>query len=184
MKAQSAGVRRIGVGLAAAATLVTSACAAGQIAQTANQKPTLDGTEINVGQMALRGIAIAPPPASSASFPKGSDLSLRIVMVNAGQRTDKLTAIKTPVTGGWSATGSSGSQSVTIPAGEAASFGTPNAKGALKLTGTTSKLYSGNTVRITFTFARSGSVTLPVPIQLTGTAGTAVVAPPSGSPAE
>lgn len=181
MKAQSAGVRRIGVGLAVAATLVTSACAAGQIAQTANQKPTLDGTEINVGDMALRGIAIAPPRAATASFPKGSDLSLRIVMVNAGQHTDKLTSIKSSVTGGWSA-GSSSAQSVTIPAGEAASFGTPNAKGTLKLTGTTSKLYSGNTVRITFTFARSGSVTLPVPIQLTGTAGTAVVAPPSGQP--
>lgn len=63
-----------------------------------------------------------------------------------------------------------GSTSVDIPPGESVGYGTPTNKGAILLEGLTSVLYPAQTVPVTFTFKTAGSVTLQVPVQITGSA--------------
>jgi hypothetical protein len=94
--------RRIGLGLLVATTLLTSACAAGQDSQTANEKPTHDGTDASVGKIYLRGLAIQAPTGSEF-YAKGSDALVRLVIVNIGTSTDTLTGITSSSITGWSA---------------------------------------------------------------------------------
>jgi copper(I)-binding protein len=92
-------LRRVGIGLVVAAALLTSACAAGQDAQTAEQKTTLDGTNADLGSIGLRGLAIEAPDA--AFYPAGSDAAVKLVLVNSGTRADRLTSITTSSASGW-----------------------------------------------------------------------------------
>ncbi|WP_375491286.1 hypothetical protein [uncultured Jatrophihabitans sp.] len=253
---RSRRLSRVCCGLAIASTLVGSACAAGQHAQTADQKPTLDGTEASVGQLDLRGIAIAAPP-SGVSYAPGTSAQLHLVVANNGQSPDQLTSItssaitawgsysspaaaqaaqepspsstapsttaapstptpaastsgsssgsKSPARSGKSSSSSAStsaapsttaaptstlpppptpSRSVAIPAGSATSWGVPNSQLTLVLSGIRQRLFPAAAVRLTFTFAKAGKVTVPVPVELTGKIGSSYVpepANPSGS---
>jgi copper(I)-binding protein len=94
-------VRR-GLGLAVAASLLTAGCAAGQLAATADQNPTQDGTDAAIGSIALRGVAVQTPPTGVA-YQVGSDAQLRIVLANSSRTADRLTSITTSVAAGWGA---------------------------------------------------------------------------------
>lgn len=216
------------IGLAVVATLLMSACAAGQQAQTAEESATLDGVNKSVGDIALRGLAIAAPVGSAYYLP-GSDAELKLVIVNTGSQSDTLTSITSTAVTGWgsfpssaqakavqsadgsaaatagpSASGSSaassspasspaagpssttanapqGSRAVDIAAGGRTSFGVPETKSVLLLLKTIGKLYPGSSIDVTFTFARAGSVTVTVPIQLSASPGTETIKQPSGS---
>jgi hypothetical protein len=96
-------VRRLGVILALAAAVLTSACAAGQQASTSNEKPTIDGTNISVGSMDLRGLLIESPTGSTPYYPAGSDASVKLVIVNTGQKADQLVSITSPAFSNWGA---------------------------------------------------------------------------------
>lgn len=219
------------IGLVAATALVTSACAAGQLAQTSNQKATIDGINKSVGSIDLRAVAIAAPPLGTNAYRPRTAAELKLVLVNSGSRQDTLTSITTSAAGGWatyadysdafrvqeagiaaiegspspsaapssasssaaassptapapSSTPPKGSQVVLVPAGGRASFGTPEAAGAILLMPVTRTLYPGNSVKITFTFANAGSVTFTVPIQLAIGPRTAKVDPPGGTSSE
>lgn len=100
MNAEPVTARRLGLGVLIAATLFTSACAAGQQAQTADQKPTLDGTEASVGDLKLRGLVIEAPK-SATSYAAGSNVPVKLVLVNTGQRSDTLTSITSSAIAGW-----------------------------------------------------------------------------------
>lgn len=224
MIAASAVARR-GFGLALVAVLITSGCAAGRDSQTSNQIATQDGTNANAGTMALRGLSLVGPTATS--YAPGSAIKMRLVLVNNGIHDDRLTNIVTTVARGWasyrnasqarlaiseqnssttpgsagpsasstpgtsasataSAPSSPGSQSsspttvapstpanvpqpetaVVIPAGQRVSWGVPDSKRVLVLLSSVGKVYPGTTVKITFTFARAGSVSVEVPVQL------------------
>jgi copper(I)-binding protein len=184
--------RRIGVGLVAtAAALLMSACAAGRQAQTAEEKPTLDGSNATVGDIGLRSIAIAPP--KSGTYEPGSDVVLIGAIVNEGSTADQLTAVTTSVATGWGAfasaddakaviaaqaagtasTGSTttlpiGGKSISVPPGQRAAFGLPASTGAVLLTDLKTRLYPAQVVKITFRFKHAGSVTMSVPVQITG----------------
>ena len=103
MSAQRVLVTRIGVGLAVAAALLTSACAAGQHAQTANEKPTINGTNASVGSIDLRAIVIEPPSGTTPYYPSGSDMALKIVIVNNATQPDELTSITSTAVSDWGA---------------------------------------------------------------------------------
>ncbi|MBE7189326.1 hypothetical protein [Jatrophihabitans endophyticus] len=218
MFAPSTAVRR-GFVCALAAVLVTSGCAAGRDAQTQNQVPSQDGTNANAGSMALRGIALTAP-TSGAAWSAGSTIPMRLVLVNNGTSTDRLTNIVTSAARGWagyrsaaqasaaasaqtasttpgtsgasastspgapssSASSSSASSSsapatsssttgaetaISIPAGQRVSFGVPDSQRVLALLSSLGHLYAGTTVKVTFTFAKAGSVTAAVPVQTT-----------------
>lgn len=92
MTAQPATVRRIGIGLVAmCAALLTSACAAGQVVQTARQTPAIDGSSGQVGDIQLHAVAIKAP--STNCYLPGSDAAMTFVIVNRGAKDATLTNI-------------------------------------------------------------------------------------------
>lgn len=99
--------RRISGTVAAliAATTLAS-CAAGQIAETANEKPSLDGTFGVVGKIQLEGVAIRAPyvpgrPSGMQYYVKGDAAPMRISLVNTGHSADTLTDVSSPAFTGW-----------------------------------------------------------------------------------
>jgi copper(I)-binding protein len=230
--------------LAVAAALALAGCAAGQIAQTADQHPTVGGARGNVGNLALRNITVAAAP--NGSWPSGSKVPVDLSIVNNGPSDDQLVSVSTsaattvmvfadsdayftylsaagaspapsastPATATSSATATasasttsvnppdasvspSGSQStVAASAASSTSAGTSGAtRGAVILANTairfnnaggpvvlldglTKALRGGETVDITFTFAKAGAVTVAVPLaQTAGQASDAPVLP-------
>ncbi len=80
--------------------LLTVACAAGQQAETANEKATIDGTNGQVGDIKLAGVALQAPPGTS--YPAGADVPLSVHIANSGKTNDTLTDVSSSAfTGGW-----------------------------------------------------------------------------------
>ncbi|WP_375486460.1 hypothetical protein [uncultured Jatrophihabitans sp.] len=199
MNAPGAARRRTTAGaILVAAALLTSACAAGRVAQTADQKPSIGGVNANVGSIGVRNLLIQAP-TQGASFPKGSTLKLTVVLVNNGTSSDLLTNISSSAVSGWGAYSSvaagnqvaeggpapspapQASRTVRIPNGSRTSFGVPSATGSLLVTGTKATVRAGNTVRMTLTFARAGTVSIAVPVALSNDESGSTVPAPSGS---
>lgn len=93
---RSAGRSR--VALAALVTVggvVLAGCAAGQQAQTAEQRPTVDGNNAEVGSIALRNVAIEYP--DNGLYRKGAVARLRLLIANTGNASDELTEVRTDV---------------------------------------------------------------------------------------
>jgi copper(I)-binding protein len=103
VKAEPVTVRRLGVGLAVAAALVTSACAAGQQAATANEQSTIDGANASVGTINLRAAVLEAPSGNTAFWPAGSDVALKVVIVNNGTKPDRLVSVTSPAFSDWGA---------------------------------------------------------------------------------
>ena len=187
--------------VAVAAVLLTSACAAGRVAQTQNQRPSVSGVNAQVGPIAIRNLTVEAP--QGASYPKGSALRLIGVFVNNGTSSDVLDNITSTSFSGWgaytsiaagdqvvsagaapSSAGSSapaGSHTVSIPADDRTSYGVPDATGSLIASGTKSTIYPGSIVTMTLTFARAGTVTVRVPVNVTTDPSQSVVPQPSGT---
>lgn len=95
---RSAGRSR--VALAALVTVggvVLAGCAAGQQAQTAEQRPTIDGNNAEIGPLALRNIAIEYP--DNGLYRRGAVARLRLLIANTGNASDELTDVRTDVAG-------------------------------------------------------------------------------------
>jgi copper(I)-binding protein len=195
VNAEPVTVRRLGIGLAVVAVLLTSACAAGQHAATADELPTLDGTNATVGDMALRGLYIEAP--TTVNYRAGSDPAVTLVLVNTGTKVDKLISITSAAATGWGAYASAAdadavigagsspnndlpkaSTSIPVAPGTRVSWGVPDATGELLLLHTTKTIYPGTTVPLTFTFETAGKITVSVPVHLTDTPGSSTVPPP------
>jgi copper(I)-binding protein len=170
--------------IAACAAFLTAACATGQDAQTAEEVPSLDGTQGHVGAMILNAVALTTP--SGASWAPGASVSLTAHIANNGRATDSLTSVSSPAfSKGWTVvpfSGKPGNGSKPGPQrigpGNAIGYGFQNltSEGAhspnkIYLLGLASRLYPGNSVKVTFTFANAGSTTLTVPVQLSGEPG-------------
>jgi copper(I)-binding protein len=238
-RVSSPRIARACCALAVAAALTSSACAAGRRAQTADQKPTLDGTEATIGQLDLRGITIEAP-TTGTSYSIGQSARMRVVIVNSGKSIDRLTAITSSAITGWgsyataadataaqaprtsasvvppavpstssssSASGSTSrsstrtvaapttaatttaapipqpSRSVVIPVNGRAAWGVPDSSGALVLSGLKQRLFSGSAVRLTFTFAKAGRLSVEVPVGLTNDPSYSYIPEPAGASA-
>src|SRR3954465_5444942 len=118
VKAEQVVVRRVGIAVAVVAALLTSACAAGQYAQSATERETTDGTSVKVGAMTLGGLALERPP-NGISYDRGADVRVNLVLVNSGGRNETLTSITSPAISGWGAFGSA-SHAPAYPAAMAA----------------------------------------------------------------
>lgn len=193
--------RRIAVSLLACAALLTSACAAGQHAQTVEQTPAIDAGGGAVGTMQLHAVAIAAPP-NGPSYASGQNAALRLVIVNAGTSDDTLTGISSSVAKAATVATSASDKAalaetsassgavvsavtfspVTIPAGQSKSFGIQPDDSEIVLTGLTDTLFPAAQVPITFTFASAGAVTITVPVAVTAPPSSPMsVPPPSGA---
>jgi copper(I)-binding protein len=215
--------RRLAAAVAVGATaLLATACSAGQTAQTAMERSTVDGAAADVGTVALRNVRVAYP--SNGRYTSGSSASLEFSAVNTGMQEDELISVRadlagsvvvhpasdgavsdtatpsesvTPsgssspstsgtasgsasssasgtasgsASGSASPTGSTSASSsadgeqkaVTLPPGTLVVFS--NTAALVQLTNLATDLVPGQIVQVTFTFAKSGTVTVPVPV--------------------
>jgi copper(I)-binding protein len=178
--------------IAVCAALLTAGCATGQDAQTAEEVPSLDGTQGQVGSMFLNAVALRTP--SGSSWAPGASVSLTAHITNTGRSSDSLTSISSPLfPKGWTVVpfdGSADSGSKPGPQrigpGNAIGYGFENltsdgnhSANKIYLLGLSSRLYPGMSVKVSFTFANAGSTTLTVPVQLSDEPGSP---PPSYIP--
>jgi copper(I)-binding protein len=154
--------RRIAAAVIAIAALATtSACAAGQHAQTAEESPTLDGTAGIIGALHLNEVAIAAPTAGP-SYPVGSAVQVLAAIVNTGTTPDQLVGV--------SATGATGSTLYASQTDAAAVLtATPSASASSAATDTSVAGSSSSAPSGTST-----SATASAPPSATSSAGTAL----------
>jgi hypothetical protein len=190
--------RTLGVGLAVAAALLTAACAAGQHAATADERPTFNGVNGDVGPIHIRGMVIDAP--LGPSYSAGEDAQVKLVLVNVGNKPDRFDSISSPAFADWgavktstscragqpapTATTAPSSQQVILPEGCRVSWGTPEATGTLSILSLSAKVFPGTTIPITLHFAQAGSITLRVPVALSGSPNTSPIPEPSSSSIE
>lgn len=159
-------------GLAAcgvAAAVALTGCGTGQISQTANQEPAVNGSRTQAGPVVVRNIHLRAPQKTDYVQP-GSDVELLFVAVNTSPDTnDKLVGVRSDI-GTVALTGNS-----SVPAGGVLVVGTPdgqtkalqNVESADTATAkvTLSKpISNGLTYKFTFDFEKAGPTTIAVPI--------------------
>jgi copper(I)-binding protein len=180
--------------VAVAAAAVTAACAAGQDAQTANERPSVDGTQGIVGDVHLEDVSIHAPAGNAYQY--GADAPLTLYIANNGATTDTLVNVTSAAFTGWTiqqgaATVSTGtptaSPSAPVSPGAATAFsqtnigmGNETSPETLLLTGLahgSAPLYPGSSIPITLSFAKAGQITLDVPVELSSTPNQATIPP-------
>jgi copper(I)-binding protein len=145
------------VALALGASLLTG-CAAGQISQSVDQVPGVDGGQGSVGQVAVHNALFATP--DGANYPKGSDAPLTLWISNDAAAADTLTGITS--TAGTVKIGGT----ATVPARSIIEVGGEGSSLTATVTGLTEELKYGISVPMTFTFARAGTLTVNIPIEI------------------
>jgi hypothetical protein len=168
--------RSYAVGVAAcgvAAALALSGCSAGQISQSANQQPAVNGTLTWVGDpttgIALRNLHLRAPQTNDYVRP-GTGVELLFVAVNeSAALPDRLVSVTSPV-GTVTLTGD-----LRVPAGGTLIVGTPDGtpsplnategadtvEAAVQLS---APISNGLNYPFTFTFERSGQKEISIPI--------------------
>lgn len=187
-------VARIGACLAAAAAVVmgVSACGAGQVTQTADTVTAIAGADLTVGDLMLNDVKVA---FQSNGYAPGASADLWLRIFNNGTEADRLTAVSVePAPGDNPNEQSPGAQSVvyvdgaSVSPSASASTGTgapgssvinvtilphgyqmlvpETGKPFLRLTGLTGQLNPGESVWMTFTFERAGTLRAQIPMAL------------------
>jgi hypothetical protein len=148
---------------------VISGCSAGQIAQTAMQKPAVDGNQATVNNVALRNVHISARQTGDYLRP-GATVDLALVAVNQSPDiTDRLVGITTDI-GKVTVTGDA-----TLPAGGVLFVGqngqTQKSDKAVESGNTvkatialTKPITNGPNYDVTFNFDKAGPISVPVPI--------------------
>ncbi|RBO87392.1 hypothetical protein [Nocardia puris] len=94
--------------LAAGAALALSGCSAGQVSQTANQAPAINGNNIDVEQISLRNVHIVYPSEGYTNTQGGKAVLALAIVNNSGTVTDELTSVTTDL----------GTVTITPPTGD------------------------------------------------------------------
>lgn len=153
---------------ALAAGLALTGCSAGQVSQSANQEPAVNGTVTSVGDIAVRNIFLRAPQTADYVQP-GTDVELLFAAANnSADVGDKLVSVTSEV-GTVTLSGDT-----TVPANGLLLVGNPDNHDLL---GTiereeeveaqvtlTEPISNGLMYDFTFNFERAGSTTVPVPI--------------------
>jgi hypothetical protein len=183
------------IAIALAGLFLASACAAGQVAATANERATLDGVDRNLGDLSLLGLSLAAP-AKGPSYAPGSNIPINMVLANNGRRTDRLVGITSTAATGWARYPRSAATSVLNASGTQPSSGStwfaippnsrvassPGSSSQLVLMHTTQRIWPGTIVHLVFRFQNAGTIDVPVPIHLTeGGSGGMTVPPVQGA---
>lgn len=149
--------------------LALSGCGTGQLSQTATQTSAVNGVSADHGPVAIRDarIAFPPQPADGVLYRPGGSAPLEVTLINTGSTADRLVRVSSPVSGNVTIGGDAAMpKDVTLASQVAAEGGAPQGTRpiTIALAGLTTPIKSGLTVPVTFTFERTGSVTLQVPI--------------------
>lgn len=162
------------VALAAGATLVLSACGAGQISQTATQAAAVNGNQTTSGDIALRNVHVVYPNSEDYSIEPGGTAQLAFTAVNLSEHaTDTLKSIKTDYAGAVTIDDKNGSREIKPQA--ALGAGNPDvtvpeqAPESVSLIDVTlddirEGVRPGLTFPVIFTFQNAGDVTVQVPV--------------------
>ncbi|MBJ7337588.1 hypothetical protein [Mycolicibacterium sp.] len=171
LKLRSSSAALAVCGLAAA--LALSGCSAGQISQTANQQPAVNGTLTWVGDpatgIALRNLHLRAAQTTDYVRPGGGAELLFVAVNESAEKDDRLVSITSPI-GTVSLSGD-----LKVPAGGTLIVGTPDGtpspldategadtvEAAVQLT---QPITNGLNYPFTFTFERSGQKEIVVPI--------------------
>ena len=152
-----------------AAAVVLGGCSAGQISQTATQEPAVNGTSVNIGQIAVRNVHLRAVQTTDYVQP-GRDVELLFQAANGSPDVDdKLLSVSTDI-GTVSLTGDT-----SVPANGALIVGAPDgqitpletvetAEAAEATVALTEKITNGLTYNFTFEFEKAGEGTVAVPI--------------------
>ena len=159
--------------LLGAAALVLSGCSAGAVTQTDTTVSSVAGSEGQVGQLLLRNVTM--DPGSAVIVPAGATVTLAGTVVNQGLDDDQLLSVSSPYVsqvrseGTTTIPGDAATQMVGSQPGPVGkpSPAQPNGTMRVTLSGVTQVLHAGPTYPVTFTFAKAGSILLPVPVQTT-----------------
>ncbi|WP_378741291.1 hypothetical protein [Nocardia brasiliensis] len=82
------------ISLLIAALILAVACGAGQIAQTAQHRSSINGTNADAGHIALRNVYLSAEPVAEAPTPRYANVTLSFTAVNTSIRiTDRLVSI-------------------------------------------------------------------------------------------
>ena len=159
-------MRRRTTTLLAAAVLpfALTACGVGLDPQTYRERTTQDASNISLGDLVLRNVAIAPPGAGAGELAAGSDAQVTLAVVSTSSDPDTLVSVSTP--GATSAGFVDGTghpvQTVTVPANGTAGYG----DFGVVLRGLTTALRPGMYIDMTFAFQQHGKVTFKVPVKV------------------
>lgn len=154
----------LGAVLSVGAITALVGCGAGQVNTIGDEVSAVNGATGHIQQIDILNATIDHPPGDAQSYQAGESALLDFSITNAGVKGDNLVSISTPA-----------AQQVTlkgqtdIPGGTNIVAGASNGVevgGRLIATmeGLTTEVKPGPTVSVTFTFARSGAITLPLPV--------------------
>ena len=163
------------VACCATVMLALAGCGAGQMAQTASQAAAVDGTNADLGALALRDVLIPYPEDRNGTYPAGSDVPVQLTIINQTTNADTLVYLSTPaarrvllegtttILAGMSVSG------VTDHGGPATPIVAPVTPLDLDelrvvLVDTVRPVRPGLNIELTFVFQNAGPVTLSVPM--------------------
>lgn len=164
--------------------LAATGCSAGQVAQTATQVITQEGANAERGGVAVRG-ALIPTPLRGA-YKTGEQAPLYLAIATEEGAGDTLVTvtseaaasvvlIRSPFDAAGSAaatpTPSAGSGGTELVIGSGTLILLTQGMSYLQLQALTDDLTPGDTVSVTFSFARAGEITLDVPVATPDTPG-------------
>ncbi len=155
MSTRSALLASVGI----AATVLASGCAAGQIAQTAEEQPGVPGAQATLGDVQLHNITIAYP--NNGAYQPGSTGRLNFVVVNNGKQADHLVGVSSGAARSVQISGPDGNK---IQIGPQSSVNVYGDGPKVQLTGITRELRSSQQTTVTFQFDRAGEVSIKVPV--------------------
>lgn len=137
-------------------------CGVGLNAETYKERTAIDAANQTVGQLALRDVAISPPPTGQ-QLAAGSDASATLTIVNPGPNPDRLTSVTSDGAASVDLLDRTGqvTQGIDIPA-----FGSVGPDDfSLQIRGLKQALWPAQYLLMTFTFAQNGSRTFHVPVR-------------------
>ncbi|WP_433609717.1 hypothetical protein [Prescottella agglutinans] len=162
------------VALAAGATLMLSACGAGQVSQTATQVAAVNGNQATSGDIALRNVHVVYPNSEEYSIEPGGSAQLAFTAVNLSEHaTDKLTSIKTDFAGSVTIDAKDGTREIkpqtALGAGNPDVSVPEQAPETVSLIDVTLEdlregVRPGLTFPVIFTFQNAGDVVVQVPV--------------------
>ncbi|CUU58456.1 Copper(I)-binding protein [Parafrankia irregularis] len=151
---------------AAIAASALSGCASGTDALTNAARTTTNSVSGAVGSVTLRNVYVAGPAD------KGESAQIISAVFNGGAEDDSLINVSSPSASG----GTAPSPSIIRPGGGNIYIANGSAP---TLTGLTEDLVVGDEIPVTFTFAKSGSVTLDVPVETPAPGASAAATAPA-----
>lgn len=164
------GRRIVLAGIAAGAVVLTAGCAAGQIAQTAEEQPAVPGAQASVGPIQLHNITVAYP--SGGVYDAGSTARLNFVITNTGLKADHLVSVSSgsartvqivPKKSGTVAP-QGGTAAATLKIGPQANLRVFGPGPKVLMVGLVRPLRSSQQTTVTFRFAKAGQVRVGVPV--------------------